>query len=349
MRPQERSLLLSWTLWSVAYYMYFPFLSIYFSKFVPEGEVGLLYLAFQVSSLPFPFLGAKLHRRGPSVPIVLGMGMSGLGLSLLSIARDAVEVVAFMVINYSFYLALPSYYLLMERQGEGTITRIWAFSILPSLFMPSVGGALAQLIGLRGLFAVSGIVLASSLLPMLKVNCMGEEGARGGLPKSALAIPIMILSVSMASPYVYLLAYLDFSLSKFQVGELSTLAEVVGMAFSFASSYYREKRVALALSLALFSLVSLLGFSPFFALFFGLWEAIIPLSTEVFAGRTSSVEDYAVVVALGDLGWALGYLVDSMWDNARLAILSAGLVSLLTGLSLVLGRALNSVKRRPQG
>ncbi|MBW9140204.1 MAG: hypothetical protein K1T65_00575 [Candidatus Aramenus sp.] len=344
MRSQEGLLLSSWMFWSVAYYMYFPFLSIFFSRFVPEGEVSLLYLLFQASSLPFPFVGARLHRRSPILAIVVGMGLSGLGLALLSLARNALEVVAFMVVNYSFYLALPSYYLLMGRQGEGTITRVWAFSILPSLFMPSVGGFLAEALGFRGLFLLSGVILASSFVPVLKVHCEAAEREAAGLPRSAYAIPLMILSVAMASPYIYLLAYVDFSLTKVQVGELSTLAEVVGMAFSLFSSYTKRKEVSLALSLLLFSLVSLLRVSPLFAVFFGLWEAVIPLSTEVFAGRTGSVDEYAVVVALGDAGWALGYLVDAVWQNAELAIYSSSLVALFTATMLLLDRARKGIK-----
>ncbi|MEM3972382.1 MAG: hypothetical protein QXF96_07305 [Saccharolobus sp.] len=338
---REGPLLQSWLLWSTAYYLYYPFLSIYLSSFIQEDKLSLVYAIFQAISLPYAMLGAKLYWKNKIMPIIIGMLFAGVGLILLPFSTNLISIIIYMSINYMFFLSLPSYYSLMAEIGEGVITRIWSLSILPSIIMPSIGGIIAQYTSLRLLFIISGIIFSLSFLPMLKfkpINNNADYRVKTKLDIKIIFIPILTLPIAMAFPYIYLAIYTNFNLSKDQVGVIATIAEILGMGLSYlASKFIKEKKYLLSLSLILFSLIVFYSFSPAMAIFFGAWEAIIPLTLEYFPSRKSP-EDFAIINVMQGLGWIMGYIVDYTLGNINLLLVSSGIIAFLSACIILISK-----------
>ncbi|WP_009989889.1 MFS transporter [Saccharolobus solfataricus] len=337
MNTKERSLLGSWIIWSVAYYMYYPFISIYLSRFVEESKLSLFFVVFQAVSLPLPLIGARLSKRNRILPIIIGMLVGGIGMIMLPFSRNILEATIFMSLNYFISLSLPSYYSLMSEVGEGTITRIWSLSILPSIIMPSLGGLLAQYFGLRLLFMIGGIVLATSFLPMVNssYNSSSQSLLNFNITIRSFLPAILILPIAMEFPYIYLVVYNYFHLTKEYVGIIATSAEILGMLLTYlASKLIFRKKYLLSLSLFLFSLTSLYFLSPTIAIFFGCWEVIVPLTLEYFSSR-KTVYDFALITTMQGLGWVLGYLIDYFIPNISLLLLSSSLIAFLLALMIV--------------
>lgn len=339
MNVKERMLLESWLLWSTSYYLYIPFLSIYLSSFIPELKLSLLYAGVQAISLPYPIIGARLSKKNKIFPIVIGMSLSGLGLILLVISKNLYEALIFMAINYLFYLSLPSYYSLMAEIGEGIITKVWSLSIIPSIIMPSVGGIIAQYFGLRVLFILSGFLLSLSFLPLLNLNISNftNDNFKLRFTLGTLIVIIIILPIAMASPYIYLVIYKHFNLTKEQVGFIATLAEILGMLLSlFSSKFISKKKYLLSFSLFVFSLIIFYNFSPFVAIFFGSWEAIIPLTLEYFPSNRKNPEDFAIINVMQGIGWVSGYLLDYSFNNVKLLLISSSVIAFLSACIILI-------------
>ncbi|WP_338601929.1 hypothetical protein V6M85_01135 [Sulfolobus tengchongensis] len=339
MESNERLLLGSWIIWSVAYYMYYPFISIYLSHFVMESKLSLFFAIFQAVSLPLPLIGAMISRFNKVLPIIIGMLSGGIGIILLSFSRNIYEAVLFMTVNYFISISFPSYYTLMSEIGEGVITRIWSLSIIPSIIMPSIGGVISQYLGLRALFIISGTILASSFLPMLNFKKYALTRDQSSLNlvvnRSSFITIFLILPIAMEFPYLYLAIYQHFGLTKEQLGVIATLAEILGMILSYSASRFMSvKKYFLSLSLLLFSLTSIYFISPIFGIFFGCWEAIIPLTLEYFSSRRTPY-DYAFINLMQGLGWMLGYLVDYFFPNISLLLLSSGVIAFLLALAIL--------------
>ncbi len=337
MNTKERSLLVSWIIWSAAYYMYYPFVSIYLSRFVEESKLSLFFAVFQAVSLPLPLIGAKIGKGNRILPIIVGMLVGGIGMAMLPFSRNILEATIFMSLNYFIFLSLPSYYSLMSEIGEGTITRIWSLSILPSIIMPSLGGVIAQYLGLRWLFVIGGIILAISFLPMANFSyiSLGRISLSFKISMRSFLPSILILPIAMEFPYIYLVVYGYFHLTKEIVGIIATLAEILGIVLSYlASKVISRKKYFLSLSLFLFSLTSLYFLSPTIAIFFGCWEAIVPLTLEYFSYR-KTVYDFALINIMQGLGWIFGYLIDYLIPNISLLLLSSSLIAFLLGLIIL--------------
>ncbi|AOL15571.1 hypothetical protein BFU36_01165 [Sulfolobus sp. A20] len=339
MSNNERKLISSWLIWSCSYYLYYPFLSIYFSQFVSESKISLLYLSFQAISLPYPIIGAWLYKYNRKLPVIIGMIIGGLGLILLPFSKNLYEMVIFMALNYLFYLSLPSFYSFMSEEGQGVITKIWSISIIPSLIMPSIAGLIAQYLGLRLLFIISGIIFSLASIPVLKIGSnkvlIGESSIKMSI--SLLFILLLILPIAISTPYIYLAVYLRFNLSKIELGVIVTIAEILGMIFSYISSrYIKDGKYLLSSSLILFSLISLYDFSPFFAIFFGMWEVIVPLSLELYTPRRNVVSDYAITIIIQSIGWLMGYAIDYLFGNVRILLVTSSIVAFLSAFIVLI-------------
>ncbi len=71
----------SWTLWGgVGYYTYYPFLSIFLVKFMPETQLGLFYTILTAAAVPIPILGGAVLGKviGIKRTMTLGMTLSAL-------------------------------------------------------------------------------------------------------------------------------------------------------------------------------------------------------------------------------------------------------------------------------
>lgn len=321
-------LAISWLLWGIGFYLFQPFLSIFLVKFVPTNRLGFFYLITQSISLVFPFIGRFLSRTvGVVKTIILGMGLSGLGIIVLPFSSNFAELFLSFIIYESFYITLPSYYALMRREGENIITRVWAISATPSIVMPSIGGIIVYYFGYTALFIASGIFYVLSGLPLLKykITYRDDELFTKSDERSApYVITLIILPVALSSQFIYLVIKDLYNLTVEFIGFIATLAEIFGTILAYFSSYLKPK-LALYISMLIFSLQGFSIFIPYFSIFFGSWEAIIPLSL----GRQKSVDDFTYAITMQILGWISGYLVATFLGNPELSIIVSCIASIL--------------------
>ncbi|MEM3352208.1 MAG: hypothetical protein QW799_05245, partial [Saccharolobus sp.] len=79
------------------------------------------------------------------------------------------------------------------------------------------------------------------------------------------------------------------------------------------------------------------SFSPAMAIFFGAWEAIIPLTLEYFPSRKSP-EDFAIINVMQGLGWIMGYIVDYTLGNINLLLVSSGIIAFLSACIILISK-----------
>ncbi|MQL54907.1 hypothetical protein [Acidianus ambivalens] len=313
-------LAISWILWGIGFYLYYPFLSIFLVRYIKPSELGFFYLTTLIFSLPLPYLGGKINKKfGDKYSIILGMSLSGTGILLLPFTSSIISLYIFMIMYNSFYIALPGFYELMETEGKSTISKVWAISVLPSIFMPSIGGIISQYLGFTYLFIISAFFIIFSFLPLITQKEIKNED-----PKIEFypIISLIILPVALSSQFIYLVIKEMYNLSDTLIGIIATFAELLGSIIAFTSSFISSKK-AINLSLILFSLQSLIIISPYFSVFYGLWESIIPLSLSI------SKKNYVSIVTMQIIGWILGYLIASIIQSPRDAIFLSSVLSLI--------------------
>ncbi|AWR95178.1 hypothetical protein [Acidianus brierleyi] len=320
----------SWLLWGIGFYLYLPFLSIFLAKITSPSSIPEIYFISQLSSLPFPILGMISHKKiGSTKTIIIGMIISSLGLFLLGFSRNIYEAIASLTTYYFFYFSLPSYYVVFKSIGDGTIERIWGISVSPSIISPFLGGIIASYFGYKILFLISGLFVLFSVFPILK-----ENNVKGGNSKIRISpiILLIIIPIAISMEFIFLEIKLLFSFSDTEIGILASIAEFIGMMFSIVSSFFFTKKL-LPLSILLFSIEGLSIISPYFAIFYGFWEVIIPVTLEIFS-NSRSVEDFASINFTQSLGWTIGYAITSIIRNITIAIEFSSLISII--LSIIL-------------
>ena len=331
-------IMLSWVFWGISYYFSYPFISIYTTSFIPSQYVSLLYVLFTLFAIPMPVLGAKTSRSlGVVKTMWLGMFISGFGYLIVALAKDFTELAIGFIISYTTFLSLPNFYSYMSSCGKGVITRVWGFSILPSLFTPVIGGFLADYFGIRLVFLVAGVFNWVSSVPILFLEEKVLPRGKITFSRKSLIPILVIFPISLVFPYVYLEIKTTYNLNDFFVGVLATLAEIFGMFLTFISSYIR--RPFLPVYLAIFSFLPLMLVSPCFSVLFGSWEAIIPSALEEVDDR--SPETYASINSLQQIGWLMGFIASAISFSPVLSIFISSGVSLTLALFLFLtGREL---------
>jgi len=318
----------SWFIWGLSYYLYYPFVSLYIVKFVKD--VTLVYLISTIFAIPLPLIGSKLARKiGLVKAMIIGGIVSGIGLSMFGLAKDLSLLIISYVITSGFFLALPSYYSYMNNLGKGTISIVWAVSILPSLFTPYIGGIIASFLGLREVFIIAGIIMIFTGIPLLGLEEISVKDEEIKLNYKMLIPILVILPLALAFPFIYLVLKENYSMSYEEIGVIATLAEILGAFFTFLYSRLGRKFL-LSVYLLLFSLVSLVYVNPFFSVFFGLWEAIIPSALE--ESREKSPEAFGLINSMQQFGWFIGYLASYFAFSARLSLLVSSILALILGL-----------------
>ncbi|BAB65796.1 hypothetical protein [Sulfurisphaera tokodaii] len=324
----ETKLASSWFIWGLSYYLYYPFVSLFAVKFVKD--VTILYLISTLFAIPMPLIGSKLARKiGLVKTMMLGGILSGLGLVLFSFSTSLPSLIISYVIASTFFISLPSYYSYMNNLGKGTISKIWAISIIPSLFTPSIGGVIASVLGLRAVFLIGGILMAFTALPLLRLKEIQIMQDSLVFDVKLLIPIVVILPIALAFPFVYLILKQNYSMSYENIGVIATLAEVMGAFFTFLYSKF-TKRFFLSIYLILFSLIYLIYFNPMFTLFFGLWEAIIPSALE--ESKEKSPEAFGIINSFQQIGWFTGYLFSYLEFSIKTSILISSIISVLLGL-----------------
>lgn len=318
----------SWFIWGLSYYLYYPFVSLYIVKFIKD--VTFVYLISVIFAIPFPLIGGKLARKiGLVNAMKLGGIISGIGLILMGLSNSLFWLVVSYVITSGFFLSLPSYYSYMNNLGKGTISVVWAISIIPSLFAPYVGGIIASLLGLREVFIISGIIMIFTSVPLIGLEEVNVPSEEGKITYKVLIPILVILPLALALPFIYLVLKEVYFMSYKEIGEIATLAEILGAFFTFLYSRF-AKRFFLSIYLFLFSLVYLVYVNPFFSIFFGLWEAIIPSALEESRGKNP--ETFGVINSLQLVGWFIGYLASFLTFSARLSLLLSSILAIILGM-----------------
>lgn len=328
MNTKEIYIAISWILWSIAYYAYYPFISIYLSEFT--DAIAEVYMIAQLSSFLFIALGIYLEKIGISLRnlIILGMFLSGIGLIMLSYSHSFILATLSLVLNYSFYLSLPSFYYYMSYVGKGIIAKVWGLSIFPSFIMPAIGGLISQYFGFKTLFIISGLVLSLSASPVLRLDDISVKEDRFRVDIKKLVPLLFVLPVALISPYIFLEVKELYGLSNAIVGIIADIAEILGISLLLlAPRLIKDFKKLLMLSLLIFSVTALIYISPYFAIFYGSWEAIIPLSLEFFSQDNNSYTQYSYILVSQGIGWELGYIMDTLF-RANMAIISGCLISL---------------------
>ncbi|ARM76037.1 MFS transporter [Acidianus manzaensis] len=316
---------ISWILWGIGYYLFQPFLSIFLIKFISPNDLGLFYLLSEVVALPFPSIGNILSKRfGIKFSIFFGMILSGLGLIILPFSKNFEELLISIMLNECFYIALPNYYAIMRIQGESVITKVWAISVSPAIIMPTIGGIIISSFGYLFLFLISGISILFSIIPLLSFNFSFTKEKLSVKQKIPFVIIFTIVPIALSSQFIYLVIKELYNLNLEIVGIIATTAEIIGMITTYLLSYVEPKK-ALYLSFSIFSMQIFALINPFFAVCFGIWEAIIPISIE----SRKSVVDFTYATTMQIVGWILGYTIATFIANPYTSIIFASILSLL--------------------
>ncbi len=311
------SITLSWFLWGIGYYDYFAYLSPYMSSFVEPSRISLVYVAAGAASLAYPSAGLLSYRRlGVRGSISLWMALAGLGIFLMGFSGGLAQFALFLALNQSFYGALPSYYASLAREEASYIPFVWALSVIPSFFMPTIGGVLATRFGFRVLFAASGALIASSALPVALTSGLHADEGTADVRGWALAIPAMV-PVALESPYIFLVLERMYGMSNLQLGLVASMGEAIGMA---SALLLRRAKWGLSAALAGFSLTALVAVSWAFGVAFGFWEAVVPLAIAYVSHGPEGapgVKFYASLTTLQALTFLSGYLLSTAVASAN--------------------------------
>ncbi|AHC52514.1 hypothetical protein SUSAZ_05640 [Sulfolobus acidocaldarius SUSAZ] len=317
----------SWFIWGIAYYLYYPYTSIYASEFIRERLIPLIYIAYTLIGIPSALLSAKVSRfLGMKRSILIFMALSGIGLVIVAIATTLpVLILGFTISSSSLLIALPNYYYYMNNLGKGVISKVWAISILPAVFTPVIGGTIAQLLGIRYVFLTAGLFMTLSGLPVLGLKYEEQSVVFYQSTKKLNPLPgLVIIPISLASPFVFLVTKDMYNLSYITLGVLATMSEVIGMIVVFFSA---GKNKLLPIYLILFSLVYLVFFNPLFSLAFGLWEVLIPLAIEEVNGN--SVSAYSRMISIQQTFWLIGYFASLLALSVKFSLLISAISSLV--------------------
>jgi len=289
------AVVVSWTLWGIAYYLYSPYLTVFLKGIVKEDYIGILYVLSSIVGLAYALL-PKITTRIKEITVA-SLIVSGLGLILLSFSNN-VEIASLSILLYSMYwVSIPVFYLLMRDN----VAKVWAISMIPALIIPFIGGKIITVLGLKGIFMTSGVIMALTALPLINVEIRGrEEGVQERKRDKINLSPLIftILPLSIALPYLYVNTPLSL------IPIVYALGEGIGIGIAL---YLSKVRRGLAIALSTFSLISLNNVIPFGAMFYGISEALTALGIDGI--KIKSLKD-SVKVTLTEISmWLVGYAV----------------------------------------
>ena len=324
---------ISWLVWGAGFYAYYPFYSILLAKYIGENNLGRFFTFLELISLPFPILGAILFRKiGEKNTIILGMLLSGIGIFIIPYVKNYFDLLIASIISSSFYMSLPNYYSLMKNKESGTLTRIWAISVFPAVIFPILGGSLAQVLGLKTPFIIGGILTSISGFIILPID---DKVERGTFKISIKKDPIPFLSIipiALATPFIMPELVRVYHINYFFIGLIDSSLETLGMISGFFLP--RINKLALPISIFIYSLISLFYFYWPFSLVFGMREAIIPLSLDYWSSPKSP-EGISLINTLQLFGWVIGYGISWVLKVPKNSIIFSSIFSLILGLYLI--------------
>lgn len=324
------NLAISWFIWGLSFYLYYPFVSLFAVEFLPD--VVVLYLTSTIFAIPLPLVGGRLSRKiGLVKTMKLGGVISGIGLILVAFSQSAIWLIISYTVTSGFFLGLPSYYSYMNSLGKGTISRVWTISILPSFFTPYIGGVIASVFGLRSVFFISGMLMTMTALPLITLNDILAPTPRPLKLSYNILIPIVvILPIGLTLPFVFLELHEIYSMSYEEIGELATISEIIGAIFTYLYSRFAKKYL-ISIYLFIYSLVYLLFYNPLFSVFFGLWEAIIPSTLE--ESNERAPESFAIINSFQQVGWLISYIAGYLSLSPKFSLFLSSILAVLIGVT----------------
>ncbi len=324
---------ISWLIWGAGFYVYYPFYSILVAKYIGENNLGQFFTYLEIISLPFPILGALLFRKiGEKNTIILGMLLSGLGIFIIPYAKSYFDLLFASVISYLFYISLPNYYSLMKNKESGTLTKIWAISVLPAVIFPILGGSSAQVISLKIPFILGGLLTCASGFVIFPINDKVERGSFKISIKKDPTPFLSIIPIALVTPFLMPELVRVYHMNYFLIGLIDSLLETLGMISGFFLP--RVNKLGLPISLLIFSLISFFYFYWPFSLVFGMREAIIPLSLDYWSSPKSP-EGISLINTMQLLGWVVGYGISWILKAPKNSIVFSSIFSFALGLYLI--------------
>lgn len=323
---------ISWIVWGAGFYIYYPFYSILLSKYIGESALGQFFTYLELITVPFPILGALLFRKiGAKNVIILGMALSGFGVFMIPYFKNYFELLLVSGMSSSFYFSLPNYYSLMKAKGSGTLTRIWAISVLPAVLFPILGGTTAQVLGIKYPFVIGGILTGISGFIIMPVSDKIKSGPFKISIKKDPTPFLCIIPIALVTPFLMPELVRVYHMNYFDIGIIDSMLETLGMISGFLLPY--AKRLGLSISLFIYSSISLLYNSWPFSLAFGMREAIIPLSLDYWISPNSP-EGISLINTTQQIGWVIGYGISWILNSPQKSIVLSSLISLILAIGL---------------
>ncbi|MBB5255024.1 hypothetical protein [Sulfurisphaera ohwakuensis] len=310
-----KSVVISWTLWGLAYYLYSPYLTVFLKNIVKEDFIGFLYIVSSLVGLIYSII-PLFTKRVKEITIV-SLIISGIGLILLSMSNNALSAIISLILYSTYWVSVPIFYLLMNDE----VAKIWAISMLPAIIIPFFDDSVVLTLGIRSIFLIAGVIMALTALPLINVDIRGMGGSYDDERSNNLSFIILtILPLSISLPYLYVSMPLKLIPIVYAIGES------IGILMALFLSKIRN---GLSLALLGFSLISLNTIIPYGAMFYGISEALTALGVDKV--RIKDLKDSVKVTILEVLTWLIGYAIAT-----ALFILSPLLPSIYASLLAIL-------------
>ncbi|HII75203.1 hypothetical protein [Sulfurisphaera tokodaii] len=312
-----KSVVISWTLWGLAYYLYSPYLTVFLKTIIKEDFIGFLYIISTLVGLVYSVV-PLFTKRVKEITIV-SLIISGIGLILLSISNNALTAILSLILYSMYWVSVPIFYLLMNDE----VAKIWAISMLPAIIIPFFDDSVILTLGIRSIFLIAGVIMALTALPLINVDIRGMGGSYDDDDERSNNLSFIILTIlplSVSLPYLYV----DMPL------KLIPIVYVIGESIGILMALFLSKiRNGLSLALLGFSLISLNTVIPYGAMFYGISEALTALGVDKV--RIKNLKDSVKVTILEVLTWLIGYAIATV-----LFIISPILPSIYASLLAIL-------------
>ena len=321
------AILASWTLWGLSLYLFSPYLSPLLEQILHNPElVGIVYAVSSPFSVFFSLLPKWFNGRD-TLLIPLSLTVSGIGLLILGISGNQILAIIGLILYNFYWASVPLYYVLMSNLGDKCFTKVWAISMIPAIIVPPIGGLLFSMLGIREIFIISGIIMATASLPMLKIEARFKEEGEGRT--SYLPLIFTILPLSIALPFLYI----ERGVSESLIWLIYAIGEGLGIGMSLVLWRFRN---GLSLALMIFSGVMMSALYPQLGgVFYGTSEALVALGVDAVKPKdlNNAVKATFIESALWGVGYVIASLLYVVW--ASLPLIFAGLIAILFSLTLI--------------
>lgn len=290
-----KSIVISWTLWGISYYLYSPYLTVFLKSIVKEDLVGFLYVMSSITGLIYALI--PLYTKKIKEVTIISLILSGIGLILLSFSYNATISILSIILFSMYWTSIPIFYMSMRDN----VAKIWAISMIPALVIPFISEIIVTTIGVRYIFTISGVMMALTALPIINIDITSRGGDQTSHKFNLSPIIFTIIPLSISLPYLYVNMPLNLVPIAYAIGEL------IGI---FMALFLSKLEKGLPLALLGFSLIFTNSIFPFGAIFFGISEALTALGIDNI--EINNFKDAVKVTLVEILMWLTGYSVASL-------------------------------------